>query len=36
MSKHIFGTKFDTLGRIATEILVILLCTPLKFSEILS
>ena len=24
MSKHSFGTKFDTLGRIAAEILVIL------------
>ena len=31
MSKHRFGTKFDTLGRIATEILVILYVHPLIF-----
>ena len=36
MSKHLFGTKFDTLGRIAAEILVIFFNTPLNFSEILS
>ena len=31
MSKHCFGTKFDTLGRIAAEILVILYIHPLIF-----
>ena len=31
MSMHLFGTKFDTLGRIATEILVILYVHPLIF-----
>ena len=36
MSKHRLCTKFDTLGRIAAEILVIFLHTPLNFSEILS
>ena len=34
MSKHGFGTKFDTLGCIAAEILVILYVHPLIFSEI--
>ena len=36
MSKYWFGTKFDTLGRIAAEIYVILYVHPLIFSEILS
>ena len=36
MFKHKFGTKFDTLGRIAAEILVILYVHPLIFIEILS
>ena len=36
MSLQWFGTKFDTLGRIAAEILVILYVHPLFFSEILS
>ena len=31
MSKHCFGTKFDTLERIAAEILVILYVHPLFF-----
>ena len=31
MSKHRFGTKFDTLGRIAAEILVISYVHPLIF-----
>ena len=31
MSKHLLGTKFDTLGRIAAEILVILYIHPLIF-----
>ena len=31
MSKHSFGTKFETLGRIAAEILVILYIHPLFF-----
>ena len=31
MSKLWFGTKFDTLGRIAAEILVILYVHPLIF-----
>ena len=31
MSKHCFGTKFDTLGRTAAEILLILYVHPLLF-----
>ena len=31
MSKLVFGTKFDTLGPIAAEILVILYIRPLIF-----
>ena len=31
MSKHLLGTKFDTLGRITAEILVILYIHPLIF-----
>ena len=36
MSKHWFGPTFDTLERIAAEILVILYLHPFNFSEILS
>ena len=31
MSEHLFGTKFDTLGHIADEILVILYVHPFIF-----
>ena len=31
LSKHLFGTKFDTIGRIAAEILVTLYIHPLIF-----
>ena len=31
MSRHLFGTKFDTLRRIAAEILVILYVHPFIF-----
>ena len=36
MSKHLFCTMFDTLGRIAAAILVIIYVHPLFFSEIVS